>query len=391
MWVMGLHDEALPAGANPNPFLPISLQRELKLPHSSPERELEFATKLMERLLASARYVVLSFPAAEGDRTLAPTPLAVGRWQVASVEAPPSKWIAAMRAAVEIEELHDETAPNVAAESMQPGGASLFKDMAACPFRAFAKHRLDAKPLEEADLGLSYKDRGNAAHKALALIWAELGSQARLMELTAEELRALISRNVQSAIQQLGAVIGRKLEQRRLERLLAEWLEIEKSRDTFTVHATEQERLVTLGGLQVRTRADRVDQLLSGREIILDYKTGQVKWSFWEGDRPDQPQLPLYCATSPEPIAGAAFAVIQTGDLGFRGITEEGVALPGLKKMQVPPVTFGELIEEWRRVLERLAEQFRAGLAEVNPKVGACEYCGLRALCRIREFENDRG
>jgi hypothetical protein len=42
-------------------------------------------------------------------------------------------------------------------------------------------------------------------------------------------------------------------------------------------------------------------------------------------------------------------------------------------------------------VLERLADNFRAGFAEVDPKQGACDLCGLRALCRIREFENDRG
>ena len=111
----------------------------------------------------------------------------------------------------------------------------------------------------------------------------------------------------------------------------AEWLEIEKSRDSFTVQATEQERLVSLGGLQVRTRADRVDELPNGREIILDYKTGMVKSTGWEGDRPDEPQLPLYCATSDEPIAGAAFALIRIGELGFRGGTEEGVSLPALK------------------------------------------------------------
>ncbi len=393
LWVMGLHDEALPTAANPNPFLPISLQREHKLPHSSAERELEFATKLMDRLLVSARHVVLSFPSVEGDRALAPSPLvADGRWQTASIEAPLSKWITTMRASVGIETLGDETAPMVVAESMQPGGASLFKDMAACPFRAFAKHRLGARPLEETDLGLSYKDRGNAAHKALAFTWRELRSHARLMELSPEELHELISRNVQSAVQQVGAGIGRKLEQRRLEALLSLWLEIERSRDPFAVHATEKECLVTLGGLQIRTRADRVDQLTSGREIILDYKTGQVKSTGWEGKRPDEPQLPLYCATSAEPIAGAAFALLQTGDLGFRGMTEEGVSLPALKKMYVEtPISFGEQIDEWRRVLEHLAEQFRAGLAEVNPKPGACEHCGLRALCRIREFENERG
>ena len=392
LWVMGLHDEALPAAASPNPFLPVSLQREHRLPHSSAEREREFAARLMERLLASARYIVLSYPATEGDRVLGPSPaVAGGQWLVAGEEATrQSEWVRRMRNAVEMEELHDETAPPVAVDSMHPGGASLFKDMAACPFRAFAKHRLGAKPLEGTDLGVSKKDQGNVAHKAMALLWGELGSLARLMELAPEQIQELISRSVASAVEQLGSGIGRALERRRLQRLTAEWLALEKNRDPFTVRAIEQQELVTLGGLQIRTRADRVDQLPNGREIILDYKTGVVKSKGWEGGRPDEPQLPLYCATSNDPIAGAAFAQIRVGELGFRGFTEAGVSLPAFKKMRADaPLSFGEQMDEWRRVLERLAENYRAGLAEVDPKADACDLCGLRALCRIREFEND--
>jgi CRISPR/Cas system-associated exonuclease Cas4 (RecB family) len=52
-----------------------------------------------------------------------------------------------------------------------------------------------------------------------------------------------------------------------------------------------------------------------------------------------------------------------------------------------PALPFGMQLEEWRRVLERLAEEFRAGKAAVDPKPGACDNCGLRALCRIREYE----
>ncbi len=44
LWIMGLDDEALPSPANPSPFLPVSLQRQHRLPHSSSERELEFAS-----------------------------------------------------------------------------------------------------------------------------------------------------------------------------------------------------------------------------------------------------------------------------------------------------------------------------------------------------------
>jgi probable DNA repair protein len=391
LWIMGLHDEALPAAASPNPFIPISLQREHGLPHASAERELSFARKLIDRLLTSAPGVVLSYPETEGDRLLAPSPLVAGGfWREGTEDARSSGWIARMRESVPMEELIDEEAPLVAMDGRQPGGASLFKDMAACPFRAFAKHRLNARPLEETDLGLNYRDRGSTVHKALEFIWSELGSHARLAELPSGELQALIARNVEAALRHLRVDFARKLERRRLESLLAQWLDIEKSRAPFVVLKPEEEKIVTLGGLQVRTRVDRIDELNGGGEIILDYKTGIVKTTGWDTDRPDEPQLPLYCVTSERPINGAAFAVIRVGELAFRGITDNNAALPGLKKMSSQPVSFAELVADWRRILERLANDFRAGIAIVEPKPGACEHCGLTALCRIREIENDR-
>jgi len=392
LWVMGLHHEAWPRPANPNPFLPIALQREHGLPHSSAERELEFATKVMDRLIASAPDVVLSYPEVEGDRMLEGSPVAGGVWVNADAGVHVDDWAARIRAAAQIEELPDEMAPAAVPDAMHRGGASLFKDMAACPFRAFAKHRLGARELEDTDLGLNYKDRGTSVHKALEFIWAELGSQSRLLALAPDELRDLIARAAEAAVQKLSAVVGSGLERRRIERLLAEWLEIEKARADFVVRKPEEERLVTLGGLQVRTRVDRVDESPDGRQIILDYKTGAVKFNGWDGERPDEPQLPLYCATSDEPIAGAAFALIHVGDLEFRGLAEPGIAPPGMKRMNMEmPLPFGEHRAEWRRVLEKLADNFRTGRAEVDPKRGACDYCGLKALCRIRELENDRG
>src|SRR5580698_5055980 len=222
-----------------------------------------------------------------------------------------------MRASAVFDEIHDETAPELV-QSDSTGGSTLFKDMAACPFRAFAKHRLAAKPLEDTDLGLSYRDRGTSVHQALEFIWRELGSQARLLELSQPELDALVARGADAAVAKLGPGIGRDLEKQRLQKLLPDWLLIEKTRSEFTVAGTDVERLLTIGGLQIKPRADRVDALPDGREIILDYKTGQLKASAWAGDRPDEPQLPLYCATSEKPVAGAAFAVIRIGELRFR-------------------------------------------------------------------------
>ena len=392
LWIMGLHDEALPASAHLNPFLPTSLQRNHRLPHSSSEHELEFATKLIDRLLASAPDVVLSYPETEGDRALTPSPLvAAGVWLEAEGEGTFHNWVARMRSATVFDEIADETGPELV-QSDSTGGFSLFKDMAACPFRAFAKHRLSARPLEDADLGLSYRDRGTTVHKALEVIWLELGSHARLMALDSSELQSLIARGADAAVAKLGPGIGRNLEKQRLQKILTEWMDLEKSRAEFTVAGIEAERIIAIAGLQIKTRADRVDALSDGREIILDYKTGQLKSRGWEGERPDEPQLPLYCATSDRPVAGAAFAVIRVGELRFRGLTTQDVSLPALKKMTIDQaIPFDRQLLEWRRVLERLAEDFQAGKAQVDPKPDACDNCGLRALCRIREFENDRG
>jgi len=362
----------------------------------------------MDRLLASAPDVVISYPAAEGDRLLTPSPLAAPTTRDPTSRDPTSRdregavnepsraeWIARMRGAAifnEIADEADETGPALA-ETASSGGATLFKDMAACPFRAFAKHRLGARPLEKTDVGLSYRDRGTTVHKALEVIWSELGSHARLMEFHPGELQSLIARGAEAAVAKLGPGIGRDLEKQRLQRLLSEWLEIEKSRAGFTVAGIEAERDIEISGLQVRVRADRVDALPDGREIILDYKTGQLKARGWEGERPDEPQLPLYCATSDRAVAGAAFAMIRTGDLGFRGLTANGAGLPALKQMPiVPALPFDQQLNEWRRVLADLAADFRAGKADVDPKQeDTCNNCGLRGLCRIRELENVRG
>jgi ATP-dependent helicase/nuclease subunit B len=384
LWILGLHDEALPAPAHPNPFLPLALQLEYRLPHSSAERELEFSATLLDRLMSMAPDVVLSYPATEGDRILSPSPLvADGFWS--EVASPANGWITSMRASAVFEEIPSGAAPPLAS-SDSAGGSSLFKDMAQCPFRAFARHRLGAQTLEEADVGLSYRDRGSTVHAALEFIWRKLGSRERLLDASASELEDLVARGADAAVAKLGPGIGREIEQRRLQKLVPAWLEIEKARPEFSVSALEVRREVEIGGLQVRVRADRVDALPDGREIILDYKTGQLKSRGWDGERLDEPQLPLYCATNDHAVAGAAFALIRTGELKFRGLAANGVHLPALQKMTVqPPLAFEQQLTAWHTVLEALAENFRAGCADVDPKPDVCDNCGLRALCRIRE------
>ena len=96
-----------------------------------------------------------------------------------------------------------------------------------------------------------------------------------------------------------GAIQGNR--QERLERVIAEWLQLERERQPFTVIQQEARRRVTVGGIDLSIRADRMDRLENGDSVVLDYKTGECSASDWFGSRPNDPQLPIYAVTAEAP------------------------------------------------------------------------------------------
>jgi probable DNA repair protein len=384
VWVMGLHDQAMPPRAKPHPFIPIALQREYGLPHCSAERELEFNTKLIARLAASAPDVILSYPESEGDQALWPSPLLPARTiapQIANLQT----WTALIYANAQHESLHGSTGQAFPPGSEKKGGTSILRDMAACPFRAFGKHRLGARGLENPQLGLDAKDKGTSVHVALRLVWQDIKTHANLLKLTETEMDEIVSRAVDASLAEFSS-IGITLERLRLIRLLTRWLELERGRPPFTVMQTEEPQAAVIGGLQITTRIDRIDQLANGKFAIIDYKTGQVNKGSWWGDRLDEPQVPLYCVANGDQIAAAAFAQIRTGELRLLGVSDDG-ELGHMEKMKVESgVGMEDLIEQWEKALHKLGADFLAGVAAVDPKQRAsCDYCELPALCRIHD------
>ncbi len=384
LWIAGLDDEHWPAPPRPAAFLPPALQRARGLPHASPDRELAYAQRITARLLASAPEVVVSYAARDGDCELRPSPLVAGLPRIEGPE--PAK---AEGPWEPLEEIQDSIAPPHEGETA-PGGTRLFQYQAQCPFRAFAELRLGAEPLEEPAPGLSPKDRGTLVHRALETVWDRLGSHAELCAASAAELGAVVEAAVSDA---LAAIEERRrealpeafagLERQRLEALLARWLDLEKERAPFTVVAAEKKGHVEAGGVRCEVRVDRVDRLNDDRLVIIDYKSGRPSTSSWGGDRPDEPQLPLYAVSQRGEVAAVLFGQLRRGEEVFKGhAAEEGLA-PGARVEQV-----GAEIEEWRRVLDRLGRDFRAGVANVDPKKPAtCRRCTLLALCRFSESE----
>src|SRR5207247_2591500 len=111
---------------------------------------------------------------------------------------------------------------------------------AACPFRAFARHRLHAEELEEPAEGLDASKRGKLVHLLMQNVWDELKDSTALQG----DLSPAIERAAAAAVKEM-AVKGRfaELERKRLARLGHEGFEkVEKQRPPFSVVSTEEKR-----------------------------------------------------------------------------------------------------------------------------------------------------
>ena len=395
LWIMGMHDNAWPAAPSPDPFLPFHLQRRFNLPRSSPERELAFARTLTTRLLSSSPTVVVSHPRREGDSDLRVSPLLAALPEVAEADlglSASAGYPERLQRSSRMETIRDHRAPSCSDVPFRVG-TSLFKLQAACPFRAFAELRLGARPPDQPQPGLNALDRGQLVHGILERVWGQLRSHRALVTISEEKLADLVRSQASAEIQDfsrhrraLRSPRFAAIEQERMERVVGQWLLLEKQRQPFRMLEREEGRRVTLGGLQLTVRADRVDRLEDGELVILDYKTGECRPSEWDGSRPDEPQLPIYAVTADAPVAGVFFGRLKTGAPGFRGLADSEGIVPDVKVPDDQP-PLEETIAEWRKVLDRLGSEFRSGQAIVDPKDPrkTCRYCALPALCRIRQ------
>jgi len=398
LWVMGLSDEAWPLRPGANPLIPVRVQREAGVPNASPAATLDLARRLTAEWLACAEEVVLSHPRREDDRSLAASPLiAQVREDELEVRAYEG-WRAASRRAQRLERALDGQAPPLARDAAS-GGVAVVRDQAACPFRAAAIHRLGAEGLDAPHAGLDAMERGTLVHRVLAHAWRELRTKTALDATPEPELEALLAKAADEAVawqrrDRPGTLAGRfaAVERARLARLARGWLEHEKRRDDFAVLAAEDKRVLALGPLTLRVRLDRVDETGEGARIVIDYKTDEPKLARMLGERPDEPQLPLYLTAAEPAAAVAAFAQVRAGDMKFVGLARdegllEGARTPEQAGRSGAEASWGEQVAFWRAELTRLAERFAGGSAEVDPKrqLVTCRGCGMQPFCRIYE------
>jgi len=409
LWVSGLTEDAWPLAPRAHPLIAPALQRRAGIPQASAEASLRLDAALTDSWSGAAAEVVLSSARFDGDRELLPSPLvariegvAPSALAIADFPTRRAALFGASRAPATRGTRADTVAPALGA-SASPGGTAVLADQAACPFRAFAHFRLEARALEFPQPGLGSAERGLLLHAMMARLWSALGDQATLAATPEERLAALVEEAAGHAVARVrserpGRLDGRfaQLERERLARIARGWLEIERARSPFEVRMREERMTLAAGHLRLAGRVDRVDRLLDGHGglAVIDYKSGRASVSDWLGPRPDDAQLPLYAlAAGDEEIRAVAFARLRIGELGFAGLARDKEALPGVRTVDRHRIarrqasSWGELLQRWREELDALGDDFASGDARVDPKRGlrTCERCDLGALCRVHE------
>jgi probable DNA repair protein len=413
LWVMGCHSDCLPARPNPNPFIPLRVQNNKDLPHSSPKRELQFAEKTIRRLLFSSQNIIFSYPTQINDSKLQITSLLkspslpiikshfIQKYRIKDLMQPANLelWQDKPILSISPNEFQQFTNSGLSA------GFKVLKNQADCPFQAFAAHRLHSDFIRAPLIDFDSRERGILIHKTLQLFWEKHKTNDALRSLNNKNLLEKEIRNFTQEAMKINSEYLRnqprfkKMEEDRTVILLTEWMDKEMLRPPFEVQHDEKREFVVIDKLKLKIKIDRIDVTPQGDVILVDYKTGFIKPSEWFTNRTQDPQIPLY-AFKLLP-SGIALASIRKGDLKWISLYDKNSSIIhfGNIPRYIPKDTgwpdWKELLGFWKTQLVILAKEFMEGKLIIDPlKEGeTCKNCSYQTLCRIGEvglhYENE--
>ena len=405
MWVMHMNDHIWPPPARPNPLLPAFIQRAARVPNADNAVQAAFAQTIHQRLIHSAQQVIFSSSLTEGESQLRVSPLLKNIPNLQGT-VPQALTLAEQLSAqgnADLTLLDDHMAPPIAADEHVRGGTGLFKTQAICPAWAFYQYRLGAKALKAPTDGLDSMERGSLVHDVLERFWQPCHNKHRhfadLRDMSEQALNDALNQAIKHTLDAFSEenkvsqnVI--KLEHERLTKLIGDWLRFEKARGVgFNIIACEAEKKITIRGIEVTLKIDRIHQLEDGGQEFVDYKTGQIpKMNSWGEDRITEPQLPIYAAFYADDatqVAGVQFGMVKMAEHDFTGLSAEHFEAEPEKRKPAFIRQFSHwqaLLLHWQTSIEALAEEIKAGEAAVcfNDESDLA-YCEVKPLLRLPE------
>ncbi len=380
LWVCGLDAETFPSTSRINPYISRRVGTLAGIPRYSPEDELRFCRRTLEHWMNGAAELRFSFSIERDESTQQPSPFITEHLKDADTAERCQNLNPGTQA---LEEFIDETGTTIDS-GVTRGGISLLADQAACPFRAYARHRLGFTSPRSPQMLPDAMTRGIYVHEVLHALFNEYRDSASLSKITQARILELSDGVLASITPEIPASFVEH-ERQRILLLVEDWLLHEQARGDFEIQYLEHTAELDLNGLLLTIRLDRVDRTSADDWIVIDYKTGPSSLSGALEPPLTNPQLPIYSLTD-DRIRGVFYALVLSDRSRSVGIAESTDLLPASR---VKVVSWDEQVDSWRTTLAETADQYRQGFASVQPHPGACAYCELKSLCRVEELSAD--
>lgn len=399
-WVLGLHDDALPSLAKPNPFIPVSSQRRAQVLHATPESEMFWSRQIFASILHSVPELILSWPQESESKIMRPSAFLNGLTMMIPLEAAP----VVSRPSIQLETIEDKQGLPASSGDFK-GGYSALEQQARNPLWAYASTRLGLEALGTyPQYELTHLNRGNFYHKVLELVWTGLRDSSALQDETCD-IENLVEQCIQVAaketLKSLSSPSLKKLEQARAKELICQLLEEEKKRTPFSVEQKEQKVTFDVDGLCFNFTIDRIDRLDDGSRVYIDYKTGtlpsikELQQRWLERERIIDLQLPLYASClgldAPQNIAAITYSGLKRHSIGYLGIGQTDLDI-GKKVNSVTQAHWEEIVASWKHQISRLISEIALGVADNRyEQVTDMDYCEVMPFLRCHMTQEGEG
>jgi len=392
LWFMSLTSDLWPEEPSPNVFLPNELQKQFNMPHSSFDREYEFASKVTKRIFNNSQNIITSYYEYENQKQVYPSSF-IEDFKKEEYKQSDIKNKVIDRHTY-LERYEDYTAPKINRKFIKSAIYALNLQLQ-CPFRAYAETRLNAKKFQEIKFGITPIDRGNLLHNVMEKIWIKLKSKAKLLKFLEEsetQIKEFIINIITSCLEKLHLEKNLyqdlcSIETKRLYKIIVKWLEVEGSRNDFNVKFTELEQNVKFENIYFTLRVDRIDsEFHNGVEnkIIIDYKISSQNTSNWLNNLTDI-QMPMYylMLDNKNNYNGLLYSVINTKEQKFQGYVANDIDFG----FEIKNIDFNAYQQSWYEQIKNLAHQYLNGIAIKAPLNidTTCKNCHLKSLCRLYE------
>ena len=282
----------------------------------------------------------------------------------------------------------EATAPALSTDEAAPKALNkIIQSQRNCPFQSFSEHRLGlSSRTSSAALQPDASLRGQALHQLLEQL-AQQHPQG-WQQLDQTSLQTRVSSILQRQQRNFPHCDDRWLqrESERMLQLLQQLIQLEAERAPYRIANFEHQCQFELFGYQFSLRLDRVDELASGKKLLIDYKTGAniPNSKDMHPDKFTDPQLAIYSLAHQQD--GVSLLQINPRAMGYCGLGSSETK-PIAKARNYTEFSEGywqQLLWDWRQRIEELFRAYLAGDARVQPlSAQSCRNCCLQAFCRV--------